>query len=334
MGGRRRADVKAGRAVSILGQVEIRGTPGGPRDTTSKLIKEILFNYITGNYKEDLINKLRDLLNKSDPENPRLIRIVFTPTGSTNKEEANRVAAYIDSFTVYLVGIEIKNVVWEFGSYSKTETTESLEPTQPGHRQRDRIMMNKIKKMNRVNSKLTKKKKEKAVEDKKVVRVLKDSHLLGFGEGYGDGLASPGNIKYGRISLVKAIEDIYNEFHVPKDGKTELRCFKWQVPLTVVAVMTCEGARFHPFCWYFEKLIKEGLERYLLDWLYDLLNLWASLSKLHRGEKESISYKEKIPLDYGSLTKEVVKELCLDKVWATLVLAVLWRAKKRGSAPL
>lgn len=46
------------------------------------------------------------------------------------------------------------------------------------------------------------------------------------------------------------------------------KCLKWRDPLTVVIVMTCEAARFHPLTWFLEQLMYWD-ER---DWLSDLLN--------------------------------------------------------------
>ncbi|GKA27963.1 zinc finger, CCHC-type containing LTR copia-type gag-polypeptide [Tanacetum coccineum] len=202
------------------------------------------------------------------------------------------------SFSVYLNGVGIKEYVWEFGSYPKREDELKQEPKEELS---DRQIM--IKKLQKYNSKAQKNKKKEVATEPVKERELRGSHLLGYNEGYGSGLDNPSNQMYGRNSLKKAIEKIYNGYHTPETGVTDSVCGSWSGPLTVVAVMLCEAARFYPLSDYILELIRR------------------------EDVQKSVPYKGDMPRSFANLDKGIVEELYKDRRWVILVLAVLWREK-------
>ncbi|GKA47910.1 antagonist of like heterochromatin protein 1-like protein [Tanacetum coccineum] len=225
------------------------------------------------------------------------------------------------SFSVYLNGVGIKEYVWEFGSYPKREDELKQEPKEELS---DRQIM--IKKLQKYNSKAQKNKKKEVATEPVKERELRGSHLLGYNEGYGSGLDNPSNQMYGRNSLKKAIEKIYNGYHTPETGVTDSVCGSWSGPLTVVAVMLCEAAHFYPLSDHILELIRRE-DGFLKERMAFIINNWSLMSKVFYGVKKSVPYKGDIPRSFANLDRGIVEELYKDRRWVILVLAVLWREK-------
>ncbi|GJV17200.1 hypothetical protein Tco_1362523 [Tanacetum coccineum] len=129
------------------------------------------------------------------------------------------------------------------------DVRETRKPFDTTHKVHEIPFNCKRKRMDKKIRKPQKQKKKKSSSKPvKQRRLLLGSHLLGFNEGYGDGLYPPCDVEIGRKQLIRSVKDILEGHHIPVIGRVNRVCYGWSGPLTVITVMLYESARFHPVC--------------------------------------------------------------------------------------
>nr|GEU64056.1 RNA-directed DNA polymerase, eukaryota [Tanacetum cinerariifolium] len=160
--------------------------------------------------------------------------------------------SYIPKLTI------ITDLLFEYGKYPEEEEEEQSEQSKPEK---------KNKKLTRMDKKMAKPGKQKKKKPSNPVkkRLLLGLHLLGFNEGYSDGLYPPCDVNIGKKQLILSVKDILASYHEPVMGTVNKVCYGWRRPLTVITVILCEAGRFHPVCWNIERLILRNNDKKLLS---------------------------------------------------------------------
>nr|GEU71151.1 hypothetical protein [Tanacetum cinerariifolium] len=145
----------------------------------------------------DNIDELRKFHSTYDPKTSKeweaMIRVLLYPTRS--QDEDSKLDVYIDCSDVYSIGVGFRDLLFEYGKYPEEEKEERSEQTKPEK---------KNKKLTRMDKKIAKpgKRKKKKPSNPVMKRLLLGSHLLGFNEGYDDGLYPPCDVNIGKKQLI------------------------------------------------------------------------------------------------------------------------------------
>ncbi|GKC12770.1 hypothetical protein Tco_1009552 [Tanacetum coccineum] len=96
------------------------------------------------------------------------------------------------------------------------DVRETRKPFDATHKVHEIPFNCKRKRMDKKIRKPQKQKKKKSSSKPvKQRRLLLGSHLLGFNEGYGDGLYPPCDVEIGRKQLIRLVKDILEGHHIP-----------------------------------------------------------------------------------------------------------------------